>query len=99
MNDRAIERCGTIVKPDGRYAVSEIRFVIGVEYSDVYVFVNADANCPDGIHGWHVKRFSSSMPFKDIYDAMCREDSPLMWPAAGPVPAELTVTDLPRLKI
>lgn len=81
------------------FSVREIRFIIGRDTSEVYCFVDTDLKCPAGVHGWHVKQFPSNKPFKEIYDEMCRNDSPLLWPNVEPIPRLLTMTDLERIKI
>lgn len=98
MNEKVIEKCGTEIKPDGKWAVREFRFIVGAHFSDVLCFIDADRNCPEGIGGWHAKRYPSNKPFVEIYNEMCRGDSPLMWPITTDQPA-LTVTDLERVKI
>lgn len=94
-----LKKSGTELKQDGRWIVREFRFIVGAEVSDVLCFVDADRNCPEGIQGWHAKRFPSNKPFVEIYSEMCRGDSPLTWPLVDPVPLMLTDTDLERVKI
>lgn len=87
------------LKPDGRFAAREFRFVVGLQVSDVYAFIDADSNCPDGVHGWHHKQFQSGKAFVDIYNEMLRSDSPLIWPQRNPEPSALTFFDGDRIKI
>lgn len=82
--------------PFGVYVTREVRFVIGDQQTDVYVFVEGDKNCPEHVPGWHVKRFPTAASIEEVFKAMCSEDSPLFWPPAEPTPLMLTKTDLVR---
>ncbi len=98
-NNEAVKHCGTEIKAEGMFTVREMRFVIGKDFADVYVYVDTTGPVPEEIKGWHVKRFSASKPFKEIYDEMCRDDSPCLWPQSSPIPMMLTKTDLERFPI
>lgn len=76
-------------KPDGRYQTKEVRFVIGAQQSQVYVYVEADENCPH-VQGWHYKEFPIEKSILDIFNDMIGPDTHLLWPILAPEPAELT---------
>ena len=47
--------------PTGKYAVVQIRFIIGPEFTDCYALIEADANCPHTVQGWYYKPFPASV--------------------------------------
>lgn len=73
---------------DAIYDITEIRFVIEPELTQVYMLaenVGNPTDMPIGVVGWHHKTFPKSMSTLDIMNAWARgEETPIMWPLDAP---------------
>lgn len=69
----------------GYYETLEVRFIIEPELMQVYVFMQADAECPIGVQGWHHKTFGKSVSTLDVLNLWAKgEDNPVYWPLSAP---------------
>lgn len=66
----------------GKYTFKEVRFIIEKDYTDVYVHITADCECPHTVEGWHYKRFSNDIPAVDILYRHIKDA--VLWPNQRP---------------
>lgn len=73
---------------DAHYDITEIRFVIEPELTQVYMLAEnvGDPNeMPIGVVGWHHKTFPASMSTMDIMKAWAEgKETPIMWAQKAP---------------
>ncbi len=63
--------------------IREVRFIIGDDFTECYVAVDAEGDCPMGVQGWHYKVFGKSIAAVDILTAEHFGDH-LLWPQKAP---------------
>jgi hypothetical protein len=63
----------------------EIRFLLGDELTEVYVFCQAHGDCPLGIQGWHHRTFPKSITVEALLLRMfAGDEDPLLWGQEAP---------------
>lgn len=68
----------------------EVRFKIEKELTHVYIFIEANGDCPFGVQGWRHKAFPASQSIMDIINGGEFENS-VFWPLNSPSQDEETV--------
>lgn len=68
-------RCATIVE--------EIRFKIQDSFTECFVYVRAEGDCPHMVQGWHYKAFGKEIPVSAIMTPEHFDDH-LLWPLNAP---------------
>ncbi len=74
---------------DSSYEVTEVRFVIEPELTQVYVYMKAHGDSPLGVQGCHHKTFPASRNVLQIMHAMygiegAEHDDPVLWSLEAP---------------
>lgn len=66
--------------------VRKVLFVLYDELTEVYVAVDAVADCPMGVQGWHHKTFPASKSMLDILQGLKdgTVENYLLWPLDAP---------------
>ena len=64
------------------YDMLEVRFLIKKDCTECYIFCKAYGDCPEGVQGWHFKRFHSTVPVIEIVGEYAKDC--VMWPLKAP---------------